>query len=286
MKNKLLTTRIKNTPCKFTGKNQTDLLLEKCRKNEGDYFLELTGYTDKITDQSGNSTIVAPSDMRNQVFIASKKIIKDYNESEIIIENIPRGAIHYFSHKRKPFQYDEAVIIDIKAAYPSILKSTGIITEDTYEYLMNLRKSERLKSIGMLATKKIKLKLNQNQEKPEIIPTEEGKYADLYFYAAYEIGEILKQCENIAKGEFLFFWFDGIYLKGRNWQQVGEVCEIIKNAGLNYSVGVLKNFYTKKTKNGNLKIGWTEIRNSEKGIYTNPKEKILILPNKPQNFYR
>jgi hypothetical protein len=279
---KLLNTVIRQTKCRVSGKNQTDLLIEKYGKNDGEYFLEMTGYTDSVISQEKQKTIIAEGRTDIKTFAASKKIISDYEKSNIILENIPTDAVKYYKYKNQEFHFDLAILIDIKAAYPSVLKNTGIIRDETFEYLMKLKKLDRLKAIGMLASEKIRLVFEQG----ELIRTEKGneaKYKDIYFYAAYEVGEILHELSQINKSDFLFYWFDGIYIKS-NWILAAEIMQRLKNKNYDFSVSWIKNFSAKKI-NDNLKISWTEITNSKKDI-GKPKKKSLLLPTKPKNAYR
>jgi hypothetical protein len=279
---KLLNTVIMQTNCKITGMNQTDLLLKKYSKNDGEYFLEMTGYTDTVINQNNEKTVIAEGYTKVKTFAASKKIVSDYLESNIILENIPVDAVKYYRYKNQEFNYDLAILIDIKAAYPSVLKNTGIIKEETFNYLMQLPKLDRLKAIGMLASEKIRFVFN----KGELIRTEKGKdaiYRDIYFYAAYEVGEILHELSQISKEDFLFYWFDGIYIKS-NWIYAAEIMKRLKKYNYEFSVSWIKNFKSVKEKD-NFKFCWTEITNSQKKIEA-PKEKSLILPNKPKNSFR
>jgi len=279
---KLLNTVIRQTKCRISGKNQTDLLIEKYGKNKGEYYLEMTGYTDSVISQNKQKTIIAEGRTDIKTFAASKKIISDYENSNIILENIPTDAVKYYKYKNNEFNYELAILIDIKAAYPSVLKNTGIITEETFNYLMRLKKIDRLKSIGMLASEKIRLVF----ENGNLIRTEKGneaKYKDIYFYAAYEIGEILHELSQINKNDFLFYWFDGIYIKS-NWLLAAEIMKRLKEKNYDFSISWIRNFSAKKI-NENLKISWTEITNSKKNI-GKPKKKSLLLPTKPKNAYR
>jgi hypothetical protein len=279
---KLLNTVIRQTKCRISGKNQTDLLIEEYGKNEGEYFLEMTGYTDSVISQNKQKTIIAEGRTDIKTFAASKKIISDYENSNIILENIPTDAVKYYKYKNQEFHFDLAILIDIKAAYPSVLKNTGIITENTFNYLMRLKKLDRLKSIGMLASEKIRLVF----ENGNLIRTEKGneaKYKDIYFYAAYEIGEILHELSQINKSDFLFYWFDGIYIKS-NWLLAADIMKKLNEKNYEFSVSWIRNFSAKKI-NDNLKISWTEITNSKKNI-GKPKKKSLLLPTKPKNAYR
>lgn len=270
------------TVCEITQKNQTDLLLEEYGKNSGEYILELTGYTDTVTDQKGQKTIIADGNTRPSTFAASKKIVSDYEASNIILENIPPDAVRYYRYKQREFFYELAILIDIKAAYPSVLKNTGIITPETYDVLMKLKKLDRLKAIGMLASEKMRLIFEDGKLKR----TEKGaeaKYKDIYFFAAYEIGEILHELSQINKEDFLFYWFDGIYIKS-NWLYAAEIMKRLKEKEYEFSVSWIKNFEAKNI-DGNFEMRWTEITNSKKDI-GKPVEKKLLLPNKPKNEYR
>lgn len=279
---KNLNTVIAQTKCKITGKNQTDLLIERYGKDEGEYILEMTGYTDAVINQKNEKVIIAEGSTRIKTFAASKKIIADYLESNIILENIPVDAVKYYKYKQQEFHYDLAILIDIKAAYPTVLKNTGIIKEETYNYLMELPKLDRLKAIGMLASEKLRFVFN----KGKLIRTEkssEAAYKDIYFYAAYETGEILHELSMLNRQDFLFYWFDGIYIKS-NWLYAAEIMKRLKEKNYEFSVSWIKDFKSKKI-NENLKFYWTEITNSQKKI-EKPKQKSLLLPNKPKNSYR
>lgn len=276
--------RIMIDKCKITGKHPTDIILERCKESAGTYEIAMTGYTDKITTQDGKKYLIAPTDMSNKVFIASKKITADFLASGIELENVPRTNINFFGFDKKEFTHNDAILIDIKSAYPTILLRLGIIKQDTYDYLMDLKKSERLKAIGILASKKTIIQFNNEWEKPILTISEDGKFSDIYFLAAYEIGEILSECRKAVKEDFLFFWFDGIYIK-KNYLAMAEIIKIIHAHELECSISILNPFKSKKNKEGNFIISWREVRNNKK-----PKieiiTKTLTLPNKPSNKYR
>jgi hypothetical protein len=267
-------TIVRNRPCELTGLSRTDKILKDISKNEGRYFLEQTNYTDTITDQNGNKIIVSPNFTANNTFIASKKIVSDYEKSGIYLENIPQSVIKYYNFNYKEFFYERAILIDINAAYPTALKNTGIITEETFNFLMRLKKIQRLKSIGMLAS----IKTVYEFEKTELISTrktDKKEFADIYFYASYEIGEILQKCSVLNKNDFLFYWFDGIYIKP-NWIYATKIMELLKENNYEFSVSWIENFQAKELKN-TFKITWTEITNSENNL-TEKKTKSLFLP--------
>ena len=139
---------------------------------------------------------------------------------------------------------------------------------------MKLKKIQRLKSIGMLAS----IKTVYEFEKTELISTrktDKKEFADIYFYASYEIGEILQKCSVLNKNDFLFYWFDGIYIKP-NWIYATKIMELLKENNYDFSVSWIENFQAKELKN-TFKITWTEISNSENKL-TEKKTKSLFLP--------
>lgn len=272
-------TIIRNLPCELTGLPRTEKILNDISKNSGKYYLEQTTYTDTIIDQSENKIIVAPNFTANNTFIASKKIISDYEKSGIYLENIPQSVIRYYNWNSLEFFYERAILIDIKAAYPTALKNTGLITDETYNFLMRLKKIQRLKAIGMLASSKFIYEF----ESGELISTrktEPNKYKDIYFFASYEIGEILQKCSVLNKNDFLFYWFDGIYLKP-NWIYAAEIMNLLKENNYNFSVSWIENFQSKELKNC-IKIIWTEITHSENKTIEKKIKSVFLPKNKKQ----
>ena len=274
---KIPNTVIRQSVCTITGKNQTDIYLERFSKIDGKTILLMTTYTDTIISPEGEKIIVAEKDTRKVVFIASKMIEKDFENSEIIADEIPVSAIKFYQLSEKEFFHESGILIDIKAAYPSILKSIGAISEQTFDFLMNLKKVERLKAIGMLASNKIKIEIeNGIYSNPEALPL--GKNAVVYFIAAYEIGEILHKCKVAAGNDFLFYWFDGIYIK-TNYSAAAKIMKTIKNSGLDCTMHQVSGIKQEKTEKGNFCFTWTEIT-------PNLKTKCINLPTKPKNFFR
>jgi hypothetical protein len=272
-------TIIRNTHCELTGLSRTEKILNDISKNDGKYYLEQTTYTDTIIDQNQNKIIVAPNFTANNTFIASKKIISDYENSGIYLENIPQSIIHYYNLNNNDFFFERAILIDINAAYPTALKNTGIISEETFNFLMRLKKIQRLKAIGMLASSKFIYEF----EKGELISTrktDRNKYADIYFYASYEIGEILQKCSVLNKNDFLFYWFDGIYIKP-NWIYAAEIMNLLKENNFEYSVSWIENFSAKELKNC-IKIIWTELTHSENKIIEKKQKSVFLPKNKKQ----
>jgi hypothetical protein len=182
----------------------------------------------------------------------------------------------------KKIYIENAMLIDINGAYPNVLKKYGCISEDTFNYLMGIKKIDRLRAIGSLATNKIKLEI-VNGEVIDFEILQNKELAQFYFLCCFEIGNILKECENISKNayqysvnyienSFLFSWFDGIYIKSDHVTKA-KIMEYIENSGYKCSVDILE-YFESIPKNEKIFIRW-----KEKG----KKEKSIILQNKSLN---
>ena len=278
---KFQTVNILNKKCRYSGKTQTDLICDKLNESGEPYTVTLTTYTDTITTES-RKYIISNEYLNPLCFAAHSKIKKDIKESELIIDLIPRDAISYFSKPRANLDYKKAMLIDINNAYPSVLLRNEIIKPDTFEFLMKINKIDRLRAIGMLATNKMKLTIQNG----EVIATEKiynEELGNYYFFCCYEIGELLKQCENTAGNDFLFSWFDGIYIK-HNHNTAAYIMETIEDAGYLYKKIQLDKFKTTANKkNNSLKIQWIEKDKEEKTlILNNQKTESQFSQFKPQ----
>jgi hypothetical protein len=275
--NKLLTINIRNK--KQNGVLPFEKHLKRFCEQKKDFTHFMTGYTDAIHTEEKN--IIFSNDSSNlKIFIAKNKIISDYKNCNTEIENIPRSIIHYYKLKPHEFNYEKAILIDINSAYPTILKNYELITNETFEYLMKLKKGERLKAIGSLATQKIKTEyLKGSPQEAEVMPR--GEFSQLYFFCAYEIGEALQKSSAILPNSFLFYWFDGIYLKYENNEQLWQVTDYFREINLDFKILVIYDFISELDKRGNFKIRWTESPTEpDKNNPEKSKTKKITIPKK------
>ncbi len=277
MSNKLLTINIRNK--KQAGVYPFDKHLKKYCEAEKTFTHFMTGYTDSLHCEEIN-TIFSLDGMNLKVFLAKNKIIADYKECDIIIENIPRSIIHYYKLIPHEFNFEKAILIDINSAYPTILKNYEIIKEETFNFLMKLKKRERLKAIGSLATQKIKTEYIKGvKQEAEIMPR--GEYSDLYFFCAYEIGEALQFASTILPNSFLFYWFDGIYFRYENNEQLYKVMDYFREKNLAHKFLVIYDFISEMDKKGNFKLSWIEAPNEiDKNNKEKAKQKKITIPKK------
>jgi len=91
-----------------------------------------------------------------RVFIAYNKIVKDLKASDRTVEILQGDwSTENFDSKNglKPCKLNSVLNLDITSAYPYCLFINKLITLDTFNYLMQLPKNERLPAIGMIAKK-------------------------------------------------------------------------------------------------------------------------------------
>jgi len=267
----------KLTPIKkvYFGENNHsfNLLFDRFKEYNEPFSITHTGYTIKIENEF-ISYLITERDISNYVFIAMNKIKKDYKNSNIVIDEIPKEIIHYYNSVPKNVYVENCFIVDFNSAYPTVLFNEKIITKDTYEFLMRMKKIERLMSIGALASKKIKFNysfINNFEEpicEPELIY--DNINAQLYFYSCYVIGEMLKEGEQFLADNFLFSWFDGIYFKDVDPNEVLELFDIYS-----YPCKVVElDYFHSEIINEFQVIKWLE---------KNKKEKIIKLPIQRKN---
>lgn len=276
--------RINNSRCRKTGKMQSDAITERLNKTGEIYFHSITSYTDIIETSQGEKFIIANENVGLNCFAATKKIKSDIINNNYIVDEIPKDAIKFFSIPEKEINENKCMLIDINAAYPNVLKKYGIISQETFDYLMSIKKLDRLRAIGALATNKIKFKIKSGEIlEHEII--NDAAMSQFYFLCCYEIGIILEKCENIAKNtfrfgantdhSFLFSWFDGIYIKHDHVTK-SNIMAVIENEGYECKV-VNLDFFKAIPKNEKIEISWKE---------ENKKVKKIILQNKSINNFK
>jgi len=149
-----------------------------------------------------------------RVFVAYNKIVKDLKESPKTVEILQgEWSTENFDSRNglKPAFYKKILNLDISSAYPYCLWINKLITQDTFNYLMAMPKTERLPAIGMIAKKSVWITYTDG--KADSWELKEGFYANIFFYVIQQITDIMAWAAEIAGDSFLFYWVDGIFLK-------------------------------------------------------------------------
>jgi len=215
---------------------------------------------------------------RKEVFYIHSKIKSNIKNSNIFIDEVPKDNINYYSITNRlgvNARIDNIFCIDIKSAYPSALLNEKLILIDTFNELQMLDKLERLKSIGMLASKKTILFYHRGTLNDYDL--KENEYSNYFFYTQYVIGEIMNLIEIELGNDFLFFWIDGIYFK--NEINIKKVCDILQKA--NYLFSIEKLDYISLIKNEKINV-FLKPENKKEKRFTLPffKNSFKVYQNK------
>lgn len=174
------------------------------------------------------------------MFAAYSKIKADLIELPVPVD------IRYIKYYQTNFKHtklyaDKIYQIDIKSCYASILHNSKLISDETYKYICELSKENRLAAIGMLASKKnvFEFDATGNVFEHTILKSE---YSDYFFYCVQETFRIMDECKHILGDDFLFIWVDAIYFIG-DMDKAQKVVEYFLNShNLNSSINTLYEF--------------------------------------------
>lgn len=238
------------------------------------FIVRQSNYTTVIEFPTGAKEMYLYQLRGLDVFKANKVIAKEavpkYIEADF------EGGCHYFvidadkvyCLKASP---EPVYNLDLRAAYPTVLKNMGLITDKTYKYLMRLGKEDRLAAIGMFASRKtvFTVKAGELMNLEEV----ESEWKNIFFLPAYVTDEIMRGCMRLLGEDFIYYWFDGIYYTGRH--RTAELEELVRGTyGMEYKVHHLEKF--KLVDRGMVvDISFTEPGKGDKAFSLPKREKIM-----------
>ena len=202
-----------------------------------------------------------------KVFVAYNKIVSDLKRSDKTIEILQQDwSTENFDSKNglKPCSYKTVLNLDITSAYPYCLFINKLISQDTFNYLMALPKSERLPAIGMIAKKSVWIDYSNGKASNWDVKT--GEYANIFFFVIQQITDLMAWAADIAGDDFLFYWVDGIFLKPTiSKKKLEQITGIFAEQGYYYKYENVKNFSVVRE---NDKLFINMIKNGEEKPYT------------------
>ncbi len=228
----------------------------------------------------------------NRVFMCANMIKRDVLKSDLAKQIMSSSYVKTnFGFSSNPISYrcDRVLNIDITSAYATCLIRNKLITEETYNVLKSLPKTERLPCVGMLATSYSKF----FYENGECVNVEmfRSPTANVFFFLIDEINSIMKAIEFYLGDKFIFYWVDGVFFDYNTDPNVIEEIEsFLTSYGYDYKYENVDNFNVcsdndnliiQMIKNGDSKeytIGYDNIGNEIKN-YIN--ENIKKQNNKP-----
>jgi hypothetical protein len=178
-----------------------------------------------------------------RVFIAYNKIVKDLKESSKTTEVLAsEWSTANFNSRNglKPGFHPTILNLDLSSAYPYCLYLNKLITLDTFNYLMQMPKNERLPAIGMIAKKSVWITYTGG--KAEDWELKQGDYTQIFFYVIQQITDLMEWAAEIAGDSFLFYWVDGIFIKPTiSKKKLKEITDIFSEQGYYFKYENVKN---------------------------------------------
>jgi hypothetical protein len=241
------------------------------------YKITLSNYTMDIESDCMNVYFMQ-SIMGVKAFIAGAKIKKDIIASKQPTPNIDKTELKYFEFSHEDIlrrTAGEIYCVDIKSAYASALNNSGVISEETFTYISNVSKKDRLASLGMLASRKDAFYYENNTEVSH--SKQVSEFENWFYFCVLEIQKVMEQVLKAIQSDFLFYWVDGIFFTGKHNLQIVE--NLIASLGYRYTSETCLNFQF--IHDENLKVLQYEKENGKvkrlslpKG---NKKENIILL---------
>jgi hypothetical protein len=242
------------------------------------YTLKVSNYTLEIVSDIINIQFLH-SMRSNRCFAAYAKIKSNVSKHEI--PKVKKHELEYFMHDFTDDYFSEnAINIDIKSAYPSVLFNDGYITQETFDYLSKIPKLDRLAAIGMLASKKYVFDYDGNGKLLNFDKVT-SPLENFFFHCVKRVGDIMHDLKKLSGSDYLFTWVDGIYLKP-NDEYLYEVAPHLEANGFKYSVDIIQKFNVKILA-GKIKIDfWKEDQTKDGSDIC--KQKFFVIPPAPSMF--
>ncbi len=149
-------------------------------------------------------------------YIVKNNIHFDYDK--------PGKDVPYFLYGKNLKQgsvFDSCINIDLTAAYWTTAYKLGMITSQLYKEGNKHRKQVRLSAIGALAKKKRVYEFDGKTQTSKTIHRSETEH--LWDVICMEVGKVLIKASIKCKEDFLFFWVDGIYIRGKSAATVESI---------------------------------------------------------------
>jgi len=186
--------------------------LKKVFKDNKKVTIYRTNYSMKVVTER-RSYMFSNKSTSKKAFGGYNKILKDIKSRNLATPDLDASDVKYWWFSDIEKYPKDFYSVDINSAYPTCLRNVGAISEETYDYLQNkLPKIDRLRCVGMLATQKGVF----HYEDGELVDFEVDKSdtSGWFFLCCMITGQIMDLCKQRYADKVLYYWVDGIALKG------------------------------------------------------------------------
>lgn len=218
--------------------------VELLKNAKANFIFENSNYTAKIITEKTEITFTTKN-LELTAFIGANKIKSDLkNFSKKGIPNINANDLEYYQQNLTEQKLNYVANFDLTKAYPTILYNDGFISLETFKYLCEIGKTERLASIGMLARKKNIITFENGT--PKNFEINKKETSPIFYHLVQKTNFIISEIRKLNESKFLFSWVDGIYFEV-NFQheidflnlKISEICEIYN---MNFKFELLNNY--------------------------------------------
>lgn len=175
-------------------------------------------------------------------------------------------AVYNFNKLKPHRKIYNCIEIDIKSAYAYSFFNLGLISEDLFNEINKLRKTDRLKVLGSVATRKIITEYTRGTKREQKIVTNENT-RNCWFAATNLVDKVMGSCRKEIKNSFLFYFVDGIYIEPERFGDVDTVCCIMDSFGFEFKI---KNVHIATSAKNNIAV----FDNNKKRVFFTPIKKI------------
>ncbi len=216
-----------------------------------DFVVRNSNYTIEIETEKEKHKYLTT--LRNLEFFGlSAKLKKYYRDNPDLLEKCKNDALvngpsQYFNSKpyQIPFHAQRVINIDLKAAYPNILRIYDLISADLYSALMRLDKNTRLQVLGSLAGTKTIFQYHDGQCVNTSV--EESEFKPIFMFAVRNCDMIMEEVASILGQFYIFYWVDGIYFQNDvPLNMMKQVDDLFSEMDLEWSINYLTDFKCKR----------------------------------------
>jgi hypothetical protein len=156
----------------------------------------------------------------------------------------------------------------MNSAYLQALFNLTLITEDTKNWIdKNLKKTERLVAVGMLAKQKQILTFKDCKLVDETFEASKHRY--IFNAVIQEVGRVMNEIKSHHIDDFIAYWVDGIYVK--NEFIAFYILDEFEKAGFPCKIEYLENF---KCKFAFSHMEYSYIKEGKKKVLSVPIKKV------------
>lgn len=220
---------------------QAKEIIRRLKKSKKPFTFEIQNDTWKIkTKDSVVSTQFSNYSIDDINFIRMLKeyIIKNGTHLNCKKRISKKSPVYYqYSKNISPgMSFDKIINVDINSAYWETANMLKLMSTELYKKGLTLKKQTRLAAIGSLAKTVLVYEFDgKNDSFVTKIKNHETEF--LWNIISGIVGELLIKAAKAAGNDFLFFWVDGIYLKGN---AVNKVIDVFQKAGYQSKISTIE----------------------------------------------